>query len=337
MDIRIVKDSVIVKTKDNKAMRDSLRQIGGRWDPIKKEWYFHLNRLRMIKAVNEAYCDKNPNKAQRLEDLKTYMLGRNYRQTTVKAYVFHLNKMLINSQNSFDKAAIAGYINEVLTKNKHSFTYCNQAISALKLYAHISGQVFNRDIRIFERPKGKRNLPKVMSKSEIIKLFNTTHNEKHKTAMMLAYSAGLRVSEVAKLRKTDFSLEDKLIHVNDSKGGKSRITLLSNTMITQLKKYYSLYHPHDYIFETDYKNKHLSVRSLQKAFSKNRDKAQIEKPYTFHSLRHSFATHLLDNGTDLRIIQELLGHSSVVTTEIYTHVSKRTIQNVVNPIDQLFL
>lgn len=152
---------------------------------------------------------------------------------------------------------------------------------------------------------------------------------------MLIYSAGLRMGERVRLKVSGIDSKRKLIHIRGAKGKKDWYTLLSEFILEKLRQYYKEYKPKDFLFEGGNGRVHLSERSIQKVFSLAVEKAMIKKKVTVHSLRHSFATHLLESGTDLRFIQELLGHSSSKTTEIYTHVSKKTIANIVNPLDRV--
>lgn len=152
---------------------------------------------------------------------------------------------------------------------------------------------------------------------------------------MIAYSCGLRVSEVANLQLNDIDSDRMLITIRQGKGRKDRVTNLSKKMLTQLRNYYKEYKPNKWLFENLDKNAPITTRTLQKVYNRAAKKAGIKKKTTFHSLRHTVATHLLESGVDLRYIQELLGHSSSKTTEIYTHVSKKSIQGIPNPLDSL--
>jgi len=151
---------------------------------------------------------------------------------------------------------------------------------------------------------------------------------------MLIYSAGLRVGEAVRIKIGDIDSIRKLIHIRQAKGKKDRYTLLSDSVLEMLRKYYKQYKPKDYLFEGSNGRSHLAERSIQNVYHRAIEIAKIKKKVTVHSLRHSFATHLLESGIDLRYIQELLGHSSSKTTEIYTHVSKKSISEIINPLDK---
>jgi site-specific recombinase XerD len=159
------------------------------------------------------------------------------------------------------------------------------------------------------------------------------HNPKHVAILAVAYSAGLRVSEVVRLRLEDLDRERGLIWIHGSKGRKDRCTLLSDMALALVDAYLEGANPGEWLFPGSRPSRHLTTRSVQKVTAMARERAGITKPLTPHVLRHSFATHLLENGTDVRLIQELLGHSSVRTTEIYTHVSKRQLGRIRSPFD----
>jgi integrase/recombinase XerD len=177
----------------------------------------------------------------------------------------------------------------------------------------------------------------VLAISQVEKLFSNLENLKHKTMLFLAYSAGLRVSEVVNLKVKDIHSARMVINIKGAKGKKDRTVVLSEGILDLLRKYYSVYQPKDWLFEGQYKEEAYSTRSLQQIFHRAKNKAKIIQPVTFHSLRHSYATHLHERGTDIKIIQELLGHNDIQTTLRYTHVSNLTLEKVVSPFDQLNL
>ena len=153
---------------------------------------------------------------------------------------------------------------------------------------------------------------------------------------MLVYSSGLRVSEVVKIKPGDIDSTRKLIHIKGGKGRKDRYTLLANFVLNELRKYYKIYRPKIWLFNGIKPYNHLSIRGAQAVFKKAKTKAGIKKDVSIHSLRHSFATHLLESGVDLRYIQEILGHKSSKTTEIYTHVSRGNLSLIKSPLDRMF-
>lgn len=211
----------------------------------------------------------------------------------------------------------------------------NIIINALKFYY---GEILKKDF-IFEvkRPKKDRKLPVVLNREEIAKILLSITNIKHKAILTLIYSAGLRVGEIIKLKIEDIDTERMLIHIKGSKGRKDRYTLLSQRALEILKEYRKEYRPPKWLFPGQNKERHITTRTVEKVFANACRKAGIKKPVTVHTLRHSFATHLLEGGTDLRYIQELLGHKSSKTTEIYTHVSTKDIGKIRSPLDSLQL
>ena len=189
---------------------------------------------------------------------------------------------------------------------------------------------------IFEikRPKKDRKLPVVLSKEEVKKTLDATSNIKHKAILMLMYSGGLRV-EIIRLRPEDIDANRKLIYIRASKGRKDRYILLSDVALQTLREYWKKEKPQKWLFPGWNKEKHITSRTVQKIFQNACRKAGINKNVSVHSLRHSFATHLLESGINLRYIQELLGHKSSKTTEIYTHVSTKDLRAIKSPLDSL--
>jgi integrase/recombinase XerD len=166
-------------------------------------------------------------------------------------------------------------------------------------------------------------------------MFKVEINFKHRLLLMMVYASGMRVSEVVSLKRQDIDIYRKAINIRAGKGRKDRCTLISKTVLDTLEEYYSRYEVNDWLFSGAEPNKHLSIRSAQYIFKHALKKAQIEKDASLHSLRHSFATHLLESGTDIRYIQELLGHASLLTTERYTHVARRKKLSITSPLDTI--
>jgi site-specific recombinase XerD len=222
--------------------------------------------------------------------------------------------------------------NYIFEPNK-SISYQNQFISGIKKFFEFKGYTYG-EIHI-ERPRKEKKLPIVLSTGEIKSIFNSVTNLKHKTLLSLLYSAGLRIGEAINLEVTDIDSKRMLIHIKQAKGKKDRYTLLSLAFVKLLRLYYVAYKPTKYLFEGQNREKYSNT-SAQKVLKTAVFKAGIKKKVTLHSLRHSFATHLLEKGTDIRYIQELLGHSSPKTTMIYTHVTETSLKNIKNPFDDLF-
>ena len=212
-----------------------------------------------------------------------------------------------------------------------STSYQNQAINAIKFYFE---KVLKGPRRVYyiERPRKEKLLPSVLSEAEVKKIIENISNLKHKCLIMTCYSAGLRISEALNLKPADIDSKRMMIHIRGGKGKKDRITLLSSRLLELLREYYRLYKPVEYLF-TGQMGGQYSERSAQLVLKEAARRAGITRHVTLHTLRHSFATHLLENGTDLRYIQSLLGHSSPKTTQIYTHITTKGFDQIKNPLD----
>jgi len=182
-------------------------------------------------------------------------------------------------------------------------------------------------------PKRKKRLPVVLDISEVQALFEATNNVKHKAILMMTYSAGLRISEVSKLRITDIDSKRMLVYIRLGKGGKDRYSILSQTALDCLRQYWREYRPNEWLFEGNKENTHITLSSINQIFQKAKERAGITKNACVHTLRHSFATHLIEAGTSLHHVQLLLGHRSPTTTTVYLHVSKMNLAKVVSPLD----
>jgi site-specific recombinase XerD len=207
-------------------------------------------------------------------------------------------------------------------------------MNALKFYYE---QVLKREKFFWDipRPKKGNQLPKVLSKEEMIRLIKAIENVKHKTMIMLGYACGLRVSEITGLEIKDMDEDRRLLFIRRAKGKKDRIVSLSPAMLIMLRAYISKYKPGKYLFEGQYKESSYSVRSLESIIKAAKHKAGISKTGSMHMLRHSFATHLLDKGTDVVFIQKLLGHNDIRTTLRYLHVTNKDMLNILSPLEDI--
>jgi integrase/recombinase XerD len=275
---------------------------------------------------------------QHLIAFKNYMNYRRYSSNTIKTYSdalevffrFYQNKQL----ESLTIEDIVYFNSEYILRKNLSASYQNQVINAIKLFYR---NRFNRTMEVdfIQRPKREKRLPNVLSKEEVKAILEAHNNLKHKVMLSLIYSCGLRCGELLALEPIHIDSKRNIILIKNSKGKKDRIVPLSQKILEMLRTYYKLYKPKRYLFEGQTSGMPYDKRSLQLVLKQALNKTKIIKPVTLHWLRHSYATHLLENGTDLRYIQEILGHSSSKTTEIYTHVSTNSIQRIKSPFDDL--
>ncbi|WP_191089033.1 site-specific tyrosine recombinase/integron integrase [Arenibacter lacus] len=259
---------------------------------------------------------------------------KRYSNSTVRIYVSFF-EMFINYYKekelyAIDESDIRAFLQEKIHNNV-SNSYLNQAINAIKFYYEVVLGMPNRFYAI-ERPRKEFKLPTVISKDEVLAMIASANNLKHRCIIQLLYSAGLRRSELINLKLTDVDSKRMLIRVEGSKGNKDRYTLLSNTALADLRAYYREWKPRMYLFEGRKAGKY-SANSVLQLVKDAAIKAGVKQTVSPHVLRHSFATHLLESGVDLRQIQVLLGHGSSKTTEIYTHVATNTFKNIINPLD----
>ncbi|MBC8051676.1 MAG: site-specific integrase [Sphingobacteriaceae bacterium] len=262
-----------------------------------------------------------------------------YSETTIKTYTNSFEEFINyfhkHDIERIDESMIISYLRNLVTERKVSASYQNQAINAIKFYYErvLGGQ---RKFYFIERPLKEKALPVVLNQAELIAIIKATPNIKHRAMLMLAYSSGLRVSEVLNLKIKDIDSERMQIRVEQAKGKKDRYTLLSAKALATLREYFKQYKPKEWLFEGTAGSSY-SARSIQEVIQYAAKRAGVRKKVSMHTLRHSFATHLLENGTDLRYIQSLLGHSSSKTTEVYTHVTTKGFEQIVSPLDHLDL
>ena len=273
---------------------------------------------------------------QDLERFRRWLREKRLSPNTVDTYVevtgFFLRYAILRNSKSYSKRLVESFNYEFIVKEGKSISYQNQCINGIKKY------FLFKEIDIgalhLSRPKKEKKLPVVLSKEEVRSIIEVTHNLKHKTLLSLIYSGGLRIGEAINLRIDDIDSRRMLIHIKGAKGKKDRYTLLSASFLGILREYYKQFRPKEYLFEGQNVPKY-STSSAQSVLKKAVLASGIRKKVTLHTLRHSFATHLLESGTDIRYIQELLGHNSPKTTMIYTHVTENSIKNINNPFDDL--
>lgn len=260
-----------------------------------------------------------------------------YSQNTIDTYK-HMFEEFINYypdteiQDISDEMIVA-FLRYLVNERNISGSYQNQSINSIKFYFErvLGGQ---RKVYTIDRPRKEKFLPEVLSEEEVTKIINATENLKYKAILMTIYSAGLRVSELTNLKIKDIDSNRMQIRVEQAKGKKDRYTLLSNRTLAILRNYIVQHKPKLWLFESS-DGEPYKPRSIQEILKKSVDKTGIKKKISVHTLRHSFATHLLEAGTDIRYIQSLLGHSSGKTTEIYTHITTKGFDQIKSPLDKL--
>lgn len=265
------------------------------------------------------------NKSKRVLKLK------NYSTKTLKTYLLYIKEYIRFSKNAGIKNKQKAIEEFLLDKHKRqqSPQTINLALNAIKfLYAKVLKDPQKIDLKFAKRSK---KLPVVLSHAEIEKIIEATDNAKYKLMISLGYACGLRVSEVINLKVADLHIDELVVHIKNAKGKKDRISVLPKKLQNDLRNIVAGKNASDFVFTSNRGGK-LTTTSLQKMFRKSFRKVKINKPATFHSLRHSFATHLLENGTDVRYVQELLGHSNIRTTQIYTQVTNPKLKNIKSPL-----
>ena len=269
--------------------------------------------------------------------MKMDMELKGYSPKTIKSYIGHVSnfaKYYNKSPELLREKEIREYLHYCITEKKLSEGTVNYINAGLKFfYTKTLNRYWNMD-KIF-RIKEPRRLPAVLSPEEVKSIFDATENLKHRAILMTVYSAGLRVSEVCNLKITDIDSKNMQILIREGKGKKDRYSLLSNANLEILREYWRRYHPKEYLFSGKGRTDAITPRSVQKMLGKSIKKTEITKNATVHTLRHSFATHLLDAGTDICYIQRLLGHTRITTTTIYLHLRRMDLLNIKSPLDIL--
>ena len=274
-----------------------------------------------------------------MEKASQYLSIGHYSPHTVRNYLSELRYLFVYHSDvdpyDFTEDMITGYLVYLSKTLKCSRVKCKMAAQSICFFCrHVLKRPYVIPSVIYPRTASK--LPPVMSAEEIRSLIDTVKNIKHRTIIMLLYSSGLRVSEISHLKITDIDSRNMRIKVVKGKGAKDRYTLLSPQVLLELRAYYLIYKPKEYLFNGEEVGRPLSVRSIQHLVQKALIQLGLDsKNYTVHTIRHSFATHLVDNGTDLHTIKELMGHTSLQTTMRYLHLTTKRIEGIVNPYDAL--
>ena len=330
--------------KDKELIAHLRAQTKARWSATKKKWYVaDTRRHRALFGLPEEITGKAVLAKIHLINLpefkrfQEHLVLKGYSANTLRTYSTEFAQLLYvmkgNPIQELTTERLRSYFLYCHEKLKLSESEIHSRMNAVKFYFE---QVLHRQKMFFDipRPKKKLLLPKMLSKAEIKKIIAATLNLKHSLVLKVCYGMGLRVSEVVALKLSDIDSAEMLVRIEQGKGKKDRIAVLPQSLLPELREYYLSYRPKVYLFEGK-EGEAYSVRSAQAVFRKAMEKAGIRKKVGIHGLRHSFATHLMETGTDIRFIQELLGHNSIKTTQIYTHVTDLSKSRIKSPLDSL--
>jgi integrase/recombinase XerD len=348
----------------NTALSNKVKQLPGcKWSQSNKCWYMPdtaENREyfglapQSVAVTKQQSSSTQPQKVQAAKANREYKVNQHvlpamkqqlvlkaYSPSTITTYTNEIGAFLATIKNtaadSFTPQRLKDYLQYCHETLKLSENTLHSRINALKFYYE---QVLGREKFFWEIPRPKKHLilPKVLGEAELTRLFKSLENKKHKAILFTAYSAGLRVSEVVRLQLKHIDSDRMQLFIEKSKGKKDRLVMLSPVLLDILRNYIKTEHPRPvkYLFEGLETGQPYTSRSAQRVFQMAKEKAGITKEVGFHSLRHSFATHLLEKGTDVKYIKELLGHFDIKTTERYLHVKKDALINIVSPLDDLW-
>jgi integrase/recombinase XerD len=361
-------DRIAVRIPFDESTIQRLKSVPGyRWESEKNYWSFPRTRgaleqllaalridwhqldhevavgLGLIKSTSpqpQRVLPSPPPAPSDLEALGRELRIRDYSPKTIKAYESSVRSLIKHFSpqrpHELSDRQIREYVLFLLGTKKLAARSVNQVLNALRfLYV----EVYRKPMVLGEipRPKNPQKLPAVLSEEEVQQLLERTKNLKHKSLLMLTYSAGLRVEEAVQMKVANIDGERMMVHVQKAKGKKDRYVPLAEMTLSTLREYWKKEQPKEWLFPGKGTSGYLSKGSAQKVFYAAAARAGIKKRVSIHSLRHSFATHLLEAGVDIRYIQEILGHANLKTTEIYTHVSKKKIEKIVNPLDRIYL
>ena len=336
---------IIIKTVNQKVSDKPLSELpGARWDRRLGAWHVADNRtFRQLFRLKHEYITpaiaKSIHEINRpaLKDFVDFLELRAYSHYTIRTYVNEFVQLLTIlrsvSVDGLDAARLKSYFLYCLQTLRLSENTLHSRINAVKCYVEqlrLKPEIFLE----IPRPKKPVTLPQTISIEEVKRLLALTTNLKHNTMLKVCYGMGLRVSEIVAIKIVDINSNTMRVFINRAKGKKDRYVNLPVTLLDQLRVYFKTYRPKTYLFEGQY-GAQYSIRSAQKVFEQAMKRAKINIDTGIHGLRHSFATHLLEQGTDIRFIQSLLGHNDIRSTLRYTHVTNITLQNITSPLDRL--
>ncbi len=355
-------NQILIGFKYDSALIEVVRLLpNATWSATLKSWYIKNNpeNLKSIYAVfkTHAYVDSSqlfdkaaekaeffPVKRERklsaenrtlLNGFYKYLKGKRYSESTIETYSFFIADFIefhsTRAPESFTTKDVELFIESVFVKRQYSISSQRQFISAVKQFINYYPTTGINNLTL-TRPKKSKILPTVLSQEEMISIIQHTKNLKHRAILALIYSAGLRISELLNLKLEHFQIHRKQLHIKSAKGRKDRYVTLAESFMPLLQNYLTTYNPQLYFVEGQ-SGLQYSACSVRKFLSKSCKAAKIHRSITPHTLRHSYATHLLESGVGLRHIQELLGHSKPETTMIYTHVARKDLLDIKSPLD----
>ena len=324
----------------NNQLIEKAKKLKGHWNPELKLWLFPNTKVKYKQLIHVFEISNRNLKTNTTRLPQSYLdqlERRRYSPNTIQTYLSLFEQFLEHfstiEPEKLTDLHVAQFQTYLVKVKKVSTSSQNQYINAIKFYFE---KVLGREKGYYhiERPIKEFKLPKVLTEKEVTAILNSVHNLKHKAMLLLVYSSGLRAGELINLRINDLDSEQMRVFVRGGKGKKDRVTILSQKALDVLRQYFRKYKPKEYLFEGQ-KGGQYSLSSLRRVFTRALTHAKIKKNVSLHSLRHSFATHLLENGVDLRYIQILLGHNSSKTTEIYTHITHKGWKTIKSPLDEL--
>lgn len=347
---------VLVQFTYNTELYRRCKEMGGRYTRTHRGWWW-LASERSVADVKRAIsggesndkelivAQSKPQKSSqissivsgKIHEMERWMRQMRYSESTVATYTSLVRKFFQENISlkwaGITKDIITRYNHEEFIAKKKSFNTQNQWINAIKLYLKVHG-LNAGDLQDIQRPRKVKSLPDILTVAEVKKIFHCTPNQKHRTLLMLIYSCGLRIGETLAIKPADIQSGEGLIYIRGAKGQKDRRVPLSDRVLIELRRYFKMYQPKDYLFEGQSGGKY-SNRSAAQVLKRAGMRAGIKKQLTLHTLRHSYATHLTNQGVNIQFLQEILGHKSPKTTMLYTHLSGKDIRNIKSPLDDM--
>ena len=348
---------LLIKFKFDNGLISLIRTISGvTWSKTLATWYLEntkenydkvITTFKEVTTINSSKISKTiPFKRKLTNEQKTilnnfylYLKGKRYSKSTIQTYTFFVadfvNFHTKTPLEELTNRSVELFIEKVFIEREYSVSTQRQFISALKIFIIFCPQTKINDL-VLERPKKSRKLPNVLSQEEVLRIVQVTKNLKHRAIIVLLYSSGLRIGEITSLQLKNIDIERKQVKIESGKGRKDRFVVLASSFLPLLLNYLTTYTPKVYFIE-GLEGHRYSESSIRKFLGKSVILAKVLKRVTPHTLRHSYATHLLENGVGLRHIQELLGHAKPETTMIYTHVAKKDLLDITSPLDTILL